>query len=297
VNGSQQIRSRLAEPGRERDMLIALSKQFGLLSSLTTFVAVEHRSPMERDSGQPELRRVPVKLAAGWGGVDAAAASGVAACVAPMQSVANLVARPLPPMGASQRLYRDVAPPGSMPISPPPAMADFDADASLFEAGKTDTTQLGAGGNSGSPASPPTKKSRGILSRLRGQSQASSVAPAPAPANADPLLHLLSLQSADGSFGCDAVVEELVRAAGGNFKTWHQSVAGVLPGSVDARAAGPIVATALALILLRTQFADREALWRRAARKACREYLAQAMGLTATEVDAWLDAARKALGV
>lgn len=54
-------------PSREREMVISLSKEFGLLSSLTTFVAVEHRSIEERNDGAPTTRRVPVMLASGWG--------------------------------------------------------------------------------------------------------------------------------------------------------------------------------------------------------------------------------------
>src|SRR5439155_26635763 len=38
------------------------------LSSVTTFIAIEHRSIEERNQGRPALRRVPVMLAAGWGG-------------------------------------------------------------------------------------------------------------------------------------------------------------------------------------------------------------------------------------
>jgi Ca-activated chloride channel family protein len=53
---------------RERRMIIDISKQFNLVSSLTTFIAIEHRSIEERNEGRPALRRVPVALAAGWGG-------------------------------------------------------------------------------------------------------------------------------------------------------------------------------------------------------------------------------------
>lgn len=49
--------------------IVSLSRQFGILSSWTAFVAVEHRSVEDRNAGMPELRRIPVQLAAGWGGV------------------------------------------------------------------------------------------------------------------------------------------------------------------------------------------------------------------------------------
>jgi Ca-activated chloride channel family protein len=53
---------------RERRLIIDISKQFNLVSSLTTFIAIEHRSIEDRNEGRPALRRVPVALAAEWGG-------------------------------------------------------------------------------------------------------------------------------------------------------------------------------------------------------------------------------------
>ena len=57
-------------PTRNEAKVIELSKEFGLLCSYTTFIAIEHRTPAERNEGRPELRRVPVMLAEGWGGVE-----------------------------------------------------------------------------------------------------------------------------------------------------------------------------------------------------------------------------------
>ena len=76
VNGLHARRYRPGKPTREAATLVNLSKQFGLLSSLTTFIAIEHRSPRERNEGRPALRRVPVMLADGWGGIEAEAARG-----------------------------------------------------------------------------------------------------------------------------------------------------------------------------------------------------------------------------
>ncbi len=53
-----------------RARLIRISRDFNLLCSLAAFVAVEHRSVEERNDGRPALRRVPVQLAKGWGGMD-----------------------------------------------------------------------------------------------------------------------------------------------------------------------------------------------------------------------------------
>ena len=54
--------------------LVNISKQFSVLCSRTSFVAVEHRSLEDRNAGMPELRRVPLKLAHGWGGIEMCAA-------------------------------------------------------------------------------------------------------------------------------------------------------------------------------------------------------------------------------
>jgi Ca-activated chloride channel family protein len=54
---------------REEQTVVQLSKEFNLLSSLTAFVAVEHRSAELRNEGAPALRRIPVALASGWGGL------------------------------------------------------------------------------------------------------------------------------------------------------------------------------------------------------------------------------------
>jgi Ca-activated chloride channel family protein len=67
--------------------LVNISKQFGVLCSRTSFVAVEHRSLEDRNAGMPELRRVPLKLAHGWGGIEmcapACGAGSVMACSPP----------------------------------------------------------------------------------------------------------------------------------------------------------------------------------------------------------------------
>jgi Ca-activated chloride channel homolog len=47
--------------------LIALSKRYGILCGLTTFIAIEHRSLEDRAKGEPETRRIPIMLARGWG--------------------------------------------------------------------------------------------------------------------------------------------------------------------------------------------------------------------------------------
>jgi Ca-activated chloride channel family protein len=69
-----------------RERLLRVSRTFGVLCADTAFVALEHRTEQERTGGQPALRRVPVMLAAGWGGLErmrAGATAAMARCVAP----------------------------------------------------------------------------------------------------------------------------------------------------------------------------------------------------------------------
>lgn len=52
--------------------LVALSKEFSLLTSRTAFIAIEHRSIEERTQGLPAQRRVPIAMPRGWGDLDEA---------------------------------------------------------------------------------------------------------------------------------------------------------------------------------------------------------------------------------
>ncbi|HEX8521817.1 MAG TPA: hypothetical protein VF669_06135, partial [Tepidisphaeraceae bacterium] len=69
------------EKSREADEVVRISKQFNVVSALTTFVAVEHRSVEERTNGMPEMRRVPIMLTQGWGGTRASVAAPRVAAV------------------------------------------------------------------------------------------------------------------------------------------------------------------------------------------------------------------------
>ncbi|MQC24823.1 MAG: VWA domain-containing protein [Chloroflexi bacterium] len=53
--------------------LVALSKEFNMLTSRTAFIAIEHRSIEERTQGLPAQRRVPIAMPRGWGARDMAA--------------------------------------------------------------------------------------------------------------------------------------------------------------------------------------------------------------------------------
>jgi Ca-activated chloride channel family protein len=59
-----------------RQRLLEISRRFNLVCSLTAFVAIEHRSIEDRNDGKPELRRIPIQLAHGWGGFHRGGAAG-----------------------------------------------------------------------------------------------------------------------------------------------------------------------------------------------------------------------------
>jgi Ca-activated chloride channel family protein len=49
--------------------VIELSKQYGIISRATSFIAVEKRQETEKSKGETVLRKVPVMLTDGWGGL------------------------------------------------------------------------------------------------------------------------------------------------------------------------------------------------------------------------------------
>lgn len=75
--GSQQERG---QKDRVKDEIVRLAVRYGLASKHTSFVAVERReTPTE---GQAQLRRVPIALTRGWGGLDAPSAPRAVAFMA-----------------------------------------------------------------------------------------------------------------------------------------------------------------------------------------------------------------------
>ncbi len=64
--GSAQNRS--AQTERRRRRLIELGRRYGLMSSATSYVAVEERSEDEKTDRPAELRKIPIALTVGWGG-------------------------------------------------------------------------------------------------------------------------------------------------------------------------------------------------------------------------------------
>ena len=115
----------------------------------------------------------------------------------------------------------------------------------------------------------------------------SAPSPSAAPESGD-LYRVLATQGANGSFEPTNVVWDLLRADGRNASHWPQEIERTAPamagGLLDRDA---VVRTVVALILLRSHFADRQSLWRRAAAKAVL-FLAHTFGCPLADVERWL---------
>lgn len=78
LRGSQQSARKASAVAQE---IVALSTRYGLISRETSFVAIERRdTPVQGDT---QLRRVPIALSAGWGGLDQIHAVGARIVGAP----------------------------------------------------------------------------------------------------------------------------------------------------------------------------------------------------------------------
>lgn len=168
-HGSSQAR-----PGREArkdERLVELGRAFGLLSSATSYVAVELRAEADRVTGPSELRRVPIALTAGWGGHPALSTH-------------------------AQPLARSRHAPGGAPPSPQLAAAP----ARHMKRMARPSAAAGAGMDPAprdalaSPPPPPPLRS------------ARPASPSAAPATTDPLYTLLLTQAFDGSFPMTAAL-------------------------------------------------------------------------------------------
>jgi Ca-activated chloride channel family protein len=255
-DGVQETAS-ISGPSLDRSRLVELSKQYNLLCGLTSFVAIEHRSLEDRNEGRPELRRVPVVLAAEWGGVSPAQAmyGGAASfqCSVPAASGA----------GASIWARRRGA--GAPPASPAPG--------ALNELQRTlDKTIV---------------KRRSVE---RPEDKSFDVASSPSPAAPPPgLINLLTHQMADGSFDSSGAVDHSVRAAGLDPAALLAATEHLLHDAhVPSGMRPKIRQTLVVLLLLTLEFADRKASWNRAFKKGVRFVTGEGQ-VRAGVVQGWLD--------
>lgn len=115
--GSAQSR-----PGREdrkHVQLVELGTRYGLLSSATSYVAIEERAERDKPTQPSELRRVPVALTSGWGGVGSTPPAGVIMRGSKHTGSAGAVhSRTIPRPPGPPPLRRAVVP--MSPAAPPP---------------------------------------------------------------------------------------------------------------------------------------------------------------------------------
>jgi hypothetical protein len=212
-----------------------------------------------------------VQLAEGWGGVEARLniPGRYVPAAAPKMSKAGAYAPPPQSAGRAKRRSR-----GRGNYSEGSARVSMSRE-SVAMPDRFAAPAAGAGGGAGASDA--------------DQSVLDEIAPRP-----DGLYGLLSLQSADGSFGWDDRAEDLWHlwegARPGSRKTVEEKLK-----AVDAASRERAVNTVLVLLLLAQRFADRERLWRRAHRKACRQFLEKALGQEPAQVEAWLKQVAAAL--
>ncbi len=247
VNGVGRS-ARLSPGSREAAEVVRLSRAFGLLSSLTTFVAVEHRSPAERNEGRPATRRVPVVVPAGWGqsvrvGGGGGAGGWTPAGGGPLQSgVRSFALRK-----ASGAAAAAGSPPAPAPVRPPVRFVP----------------------------------KPGVIigpTVVREEVAVQAVAP-----TVTGLSRVLVCQSAKGAFAWSNELDDLARVKVDQWdRRWAEAEARLAPPTDPA-----VLATAKALALLRLGFPADQPIWRRAGDKAAR-FLAASTGRSPADVAAWL---------
>jgi Ca-activated chloride channel family protein len=223
---------------KNRAAIVELGCRYGLLSSATSFVAVEER-PAGKQSARAELRRIPIALTQGWHGSDRspAFAGGVVGAI------------------GGFRLRRIAAQAGTSA----PALA------SLFVGAARGGGVIDKVAGWLSRATPSRSLSCARTSAIGTAGETSPPTPA---AKADPLLAVTMGQRAAGSWDLS---DELCAAAGVDEAVLRRAAAKLArasrPPLPETRALA-VVATLVALHLLRTRFASREDEWRMLARKA-----------------------------
>lgn len=258
--GSEWLASRGSrQQGRRansaRNEIIELSLRYGLMSRETSFVAVERREAPAQ--GEVALRRVPIALTSGWGGLEAGRPVRAAYATARLADINMPMASP--PPGAARRV-------------PETASGGF---FDRFSSSKRFRRILSAREEPGSASMAEAPGLAPPAGRRRSRKQPSA------------LQALVILQEADGSW---AFTRELASALGQDFDRLRGSVQGAKGSEENVlRAWG----TALALAWLQTHAADAATEWRLLAEKA-RGYLAHTSTVPPSG-GSWMDAALAAL--
>jgi Ca-activated chloride channel family protein len=249
VFARRRIRA-LEAAGKEKEA-VAVSLGARVLCAGTAWIAVEHRSEAERNDGKPELRRIPVTLAAGWGAVDDMLTG------APQMGGAN-VSRI-----AGPTLVRIDPPASRSAPSQPRQWMGFAKKLGRFR----------------SSSDSEGKQRRSFWSSDRSverYDESREVAEV-----RDELLELLGEMEFEGFFNPGRSLKRVLKGSGVDkpemMKGWSLSV--------------PLeraVCTAWALRVLRVRYPDREAEWKAAGEKAM-AWLKEALGEKYEEVRRWIE--------
>ncbi len=258
-HGSNQRRS----GGENR--IVELSKEYGILSSETSFVAIEERTENEKSKERAKLKKIPILITSGWHGAKAASPS-----LTPSIGGALLNCVASAPAGFSQ--------PATFASAVGGAIGGFVARARESFSGFDGSTVKG-------------KQCR-LLESLPSREFVSKPGGKEIPQNRsdqDWILDLLGEMQAEGYFRLCPAFE---RASGKPLNTlskWAKKIEVTSYSKKDN-----ILATALAIILFRTKGSNDEDLWRLAVNKAVR-WLEKidAKGEGSSDLFKWLEALLK----
>jgi Ca-activated chloride channel family protein len=261
-DGVQQSALRKGRSAKEAK-LIELSKRYNVVCSLTSFVAVEHRSLEDRNEGKPALRRVPVMLAAGWGGTLLAGGVGSGSGLLDLTREsddtdygAELLDEIIP---ESARYLRSFAPMPA-PASPPARSSGFFGKLKKAIGGGSKMEQKRA---------------------FYGGSDKAGRSKDP---DSDGLINLLSQQGADGSFERLPTIKVYLSNAGRDpveiLKAIDRLLDSLFTASTDTH---KLRTTLLALAAMKLAFANRRELWKRAYKKGMDWVAGQGVEVAAAE--------------
>lgn len=94
--GGRGSRQRRPKGETWKQEVITLAREYGLSSSLTSWIAVEEREEKDRETGELVLRKVPTLVTVGWHGIGSVRGAGLASGMA--QQMSALPAYPAPDM-------------------------------------------------------------------------------------------------------------------------------------------------------------------------------------------------------
>jgi Ca-activated chloride channel family protein len=253
ARGSNQARR--SKEDRTHVLLVELGERYGLMSSATSYVAVEERSEADKTKTQAELRKVPIAITRGWHGRGTVLHKAMPAPAMRAMSTGlqhALAMAPPPPAGAvpeSTGAFMDLAGEEPMP-------AEFQEERVQMARSGSVLGRLFGGRHERAKKKAPAARPRVTGARQVDPKELDQAVLDALDSAGDRLFDLLMTQQADGSF---RLSEALLR--------WLGSRAAKVEAAA-AKQGEALVATAVALELLRTEAADRADEWKPAAAKA-----------------------------